>query len=376
MDAREVGCRFHEEIEYIERYVDLLRLKSTLHDEQVKELNRILRRVDLNSLPVRKYERLGKPYSVDEASILMDAIRLSKPDLYQTILGYEQRLDDIPSILINSPAADYVDRLGEWVEFMIAHLQDDADEVQIDRLLNDVMHEALAVENEQDEDDRIPPEALRALLLSAIEHAQHINVRQQLDAVVYAKQQFHELDVLARMAQPGTEINVLRQGFLLLMTAFDAAVFDIVRVALHARFFELIPMFGKQDKVTLEAIGAAGTFDSFREQVINDQLKKLYLKDVLHLLNSLGVECADIAAGDRFVDLVELVLRRNLHVHNRGIVDSRYLERDPITNKPKYNLYNLAINDLAPIDDAYLNQAMTRCRVCIDRLVNWAVNGA
>ena len=32
--------------------------------------------------------------------------------------------------------------------------------------------------------------------------------------------------------------------------------------------------------------------------------------------------------ADRFERLIELVLRRNVHVHNRGIVDSRYLDEN------------------------------------------------
>ena len=70
--------------------------------------------------------------------------------------------------------------------------------------------------------------------------------------MVYARQQFEEIEVLARMARPDAEINVLRQGFVLLMTTFDAAVFDLARIAFCRRFFDLIGAFGKAEKVTLE----------------------------------------------------------------------------------------------------------------------------
>ena len=55
--------------------------------------------------------------------------------------------------------------------------------------------------------------------------------------MVYAREQFADLELLARVARPDAEVNVLRQGFLLLMTAFDAAVFDLVRIAFRKEFF-------------------------------------------------------------------------------------------------------------------------------------------
>lgn len=106
--------------------------------------------------------------------------------------------------------------------------------------------------------------------------------------------------------------------------------------------------------------------------MIEEQLKKRYVKDVLGLLQSLSVQCVDDTAGDRPVQLVELVLRRNVHVHNRGVVDERYLEPDPMTLKPKYNLYNLKLGDSAIIDDGYFQTAIRLCNNCVERLVKWS----
>ena len=179
--------------------------------------------------------------------------------------------------------------------------------------------------------------------------------------MVYAREQFADLELLARVARPDAEVNVLRQGFLLLMTAFDAAVFDLVRIAFRKEFFQLIGTFGKQEKVSLEDIGEAGSFEALRDQMIEDQLKRRYVKDMLGLLQALGVSLVDEKKGDRHVQLVELVLRRNVHVHNRGEVDERYLEADPQSKKPKYNLYNLKLGDIACIDMAYLEMANRLC---------------
>src|SRR5205823_1315588 len=107
-------------------------------------------------------------------------------------------------------------------------------------------------------------------------------------------------------------------------------IFDLVRAALQGRFFKLIKAFARPDsKLSLEQIADSGGFDELQSHVIEEELKRLYLKDLLHkLTREWKVECTDESIGQKFVHLVELVQRRNLHVHNRGIVDEKYLERD------------------------------------------------
>jgi hypothetical protein len=377
-DSWDVGSRFRDEQEFIERYVRLLRARSTLHDRQVQDLNRILKRVHIDQLPVRRYERTGEAYTADELTKLVNAIRGADPEVYQTILGHEQGLDAIPSFGLDGPAAEYVplaeymDRLDEWIDYFADQLSDDLEEDDLEGMLQHALREAEKVEAEHDEEDRILPEALKTLLSTALDHAQNVWLRRCVDAMVYAREQFEEIEVLARMATPGAEINVLRQGFVLLMTAFDAAVFDLTRIAFRRKFFELVGVFGKQDRVTLEEIGEARSFEAFRDRVIEEQLRRRYVKDLIGLLQTIGVELVDEKRGDKPVQLVELVLRRNLHVHNRGVVDPRYLEADPKTGNPKYNLFDLKAGQTAVIDDAYFQTALRLCGDCVDRLVRWA----
>lgn len=371
-EAGEISWRFRDEQKHIERYVQLLCAKSTVHDRQVQDLNRILKRVHVQKLPVRGYERIGKPYSTEELTKLLKAIKEVEPQVYQTILGHEQALDAVPSFGLDTPAAGYFDRLDEWIEYFADQLPDDAEEHDPEGMFKLALREAERIEEEQFEEDRIPEDAMRALLSVALDQAEHVWLRRRVDAMVYAREQFEEIEVLVRMATPDAEINVLRQGFLLLMTAFDAAVFDLTRIAFRRKFFELVIVFGKQDKVTLECMGEAGSFEVFRDQVVEEQLKKRYVKDLLGLLQVVGVELVDDKHGDKPIQLTELVLRRNLHVHNRGVVDHRYLEADPKTGKPKCNLFGLKLGQAAIIDEAYFQTALRLCGNCVERLVKWA----
>jgi hypothetical protein len=370
--AREIGSRFRDEQEYVERYVRLLRAKSTLHDRQVHDLNRILKRAHVDLLPARRYDRTGEAYTPDELAELVTAIRRAGPEVYQTILRHDQGLDAIPSFGLDGPAAEYMDRLHELVDYFVDQLSDDPEEDDTEGMLRYALREAEKAEEEHAEEARVPTEALKALLATALDHARHVRLRRRVDALAYARERFEEIEVLARMATPGAEINVLRQGFVLLMTAFDAAVFDLTRIAFRRKFFELVGAFGRQDKVTLEELGEAGSFEAFRDRLIEEQLKKRYVKDLLGLLQAIGVELLDEGRGDKPVQLVELVLRRNLHVHNRGVVDDRYLEADPKTGKPRYNLFGLRAGQAAVIDDAYFQAALRLCGDCVGRLVRWA----
>src|SRR3989442_1458016 len=92
--ASVVQARFQSELEYIERYVRLLRAKSTIHDRQVADINEVLRRADIGELPTRHFDRIGERYSPEEVQLLLSAIHAIEPEVFQTILGHEQRLDD------------------------------------------------------------------------------------------------------------------------------------------------------------------------------------------------------------------------------------------------------------------------------------------
>jgi hypothetical protein len=197
-----------------------------------------------------------------------------------------------------------------------------------------------------------------------------IIARRRLNELLYLRDRYKVLELVARMIQPKAEINILRQGFILLLTAFDAAVFDLVRVAFNKDFFSLIGVFGKQEKISLQTLARYCSFDQFRDEVIEEQLKSLYLKELLFLLDGLGVQCVDKERGERLVDLVELVMRRNVHVHNRGIVDERYLERDE-QGTPRYNIYNLSLGSIAEIDAPYWEHANLLCRNCVENLAKW-----
>lgn len=370
--AQSVLARFREERDYIQRFTRFLQSNTTLHDEQVRSLNRILKRVGVKLLPMRNYDRAREDFSPQEFDTLLTAIRKIDPEVYQTILGHEQRLDDIPSFGLDGPATGHLDQLHEWVDFTMERTSDDPDKEEVENFIRHTTYEyERDFPGDADEEDHMTPEELRALLLVALDHAHHAKVRQRVDAMVYAREQFEEIELLARVARPDAEVNPLRQCFLLLTTAFDAAVFDLMRIAFKKKFFPLVGVFGGKDKWSLEEMAEAGSFEAMQDRIIEEQLKKRYVKDLIGILDELGVKYVDEKAGDKYADLIELIQRRNIHVHNRGIVDERYLEIDPKSQKTKFNTYNLKLGEVACIDVPYMERADRLCGNCVFGLAQW-----
>jgi hypothetical protein len=252
---------------------------------------------------------------------------------------------------------------------MVEHLPHDLQPELVDSLRQHAIY--MADMHERQFEQRVPLGDLEHIIGDATNMAIHTRARLTISSLHAVLRKFEELRLVARISTPGAEISFLRQGFILLMTAFDAAVFDLVRVALRSKFFPLIGQFGRQEKITLEKFGSFGSFEAFRDQTVEEQLKSRYVKDLLFLLESLGAKCIDEQGGNRFIHLIELVLRRNVHVHNRGVVDERYLERD-VKGSPKYNIYNLALGVVAHIDDTYWERANHLCSECVARLTDWA----
>ncbi len=377
--AAEVRSRFAAEQDYIQRYVEFLQAKSSIFDEDVWEIGSILRKHRLARFD-RPRPREDHQYSPEELAKLIDSLREIAPRLDEAIARQERRFELVEKPDENATIADHP-LLGEWIDYMVSMLvgDEDGDEAEdeevspelLKNLRRHALHQQEENRRETGDDDAINPD----LIDNAIRWAVFIKTRRRLNTLHFLKDRFAELKLVERVTSPEAEINILRQGFILLMTAFDAAIFDLVRVALRNQFFGLIGLFGKQEKISLERLGTFGDFDAFRDQIIEEQLKVRYLKDLLFLLKGLGVKCADEEGGDRFADLIELVLRRNVHVHNRGIADERYLERDQ-KGVPQFNLFSLAVGDSAPIDGPYWKKAVKLCRICVEHVAAWAEGGS
>jgi len=366
-DIHDIKKRFDIEQEYINRYISFLEIKATMYDSEVQEVSNILQEHGVSKIPEStKLHKRHEPYNHTEASKLVTSIHEIKPFLNQAILEAELNLKSLE----RPDGIDDIDarsNTGEWIDFFIGELEQDTSYEAINTARSNYYIAQEEAIREGHEIDELGTEHIDFVIKSAI----YIISEKKLHDLFYARDRSIEFELTERIVSPESEINILRQGFLLLMTAFDAAVFDITRSILQKNFFNLIGVLGAKEKISLARMGRYKSFEDFRDDVIDEQLRFRYLKDLLYVLSKMGVECVDTSLGDKLIELVELVMRRNIHVHNRGIVDERYLERDD-QGKPRSNLYNFKLGDIAKIDIEYWKNANSLCSEYINRLCTWA----
>jgi hypothetical protein len=366
--AVQVKARFETEQRYIRQYVDFLLPKGGITEEQVADLSDTLKGYGLPRLPRRKYHRLRKPYTDHEIDLLITSIQDLRPLALKTLVKLEKRRANYPVFFtLTGMGAEHPGLLYEWTSFFLEHMSKEPTRRECAQLRRYAFRES---RNQHHRD--LPQKVIDGIIVDAIDHAVGLKAESTHSELSRGLVTLDELCLLRRIAEPAAEINIRRQGFILLMTAFDAAVFDLFRIALTKDFFGLLGKLAKSDKdsVSLRSVAQAGSLEKVRDRIIEEQVKGRYLRELLVLLDSLGVQCVDKRRGVKLVNLIELVLRRNLHVHNRGVVDAKYLESEP-GHKPKYNLYNLKIGDIAAIDTRYWKRSNRLCADCIDRIVRW-----
>jgi hypothetical protein len=360
--------RFLRERQYIQRFVTFLEGTASVSESHVRQVLYPLehRGIELD-LEERIVRRWDQPYTVDELESLLTKLRDAAPALEAAIAEAQQQAEryEQPDRLRHTDARSTE---GEWIEHAADRFRSEGLEQEVVDAVRLAIAEgqAEAVREQGDDADTLDAAGQDFVVRGAL----YITSRREVAELTEAKRQIAELEMVHRLIRPDSELGLFRQGFILLMTMFDAAVFDLVRLALRVNFFGLIAGFSRQGRFSLEDLANSGSFELFRDLQIEEQLKQRYLKDLLFILEQLGVELSDAAAGDRPVHLVELVLRRNVHVHNRGVIDERYLERD-VNGTPRFNLFNLQIGSTATIDRAYWERADRLCGNAVTKLADW-----
>lgn len=164
--------------------------------------------------------------------------------------------------------------------------------------------------------------------------------------------EYQELQTLYGIFDEKAPINIYRQSFILLLTAFDAVVFDLAKVLFSNKFFEIAPFINYDKKFSLADIAKYENYEEFSEKTIELVVSGKYIADLLEIIYKYNKDIFNIAGVDCYSTLMEIVQRRNLHVHKKGIVDEKYF------TKGNGSELGLHIGDYAVIDDAYFNKAL------------------
>ncbi len=370
--ATELRDRFITEQGFIQRYVDFLSSKTEFFDSEVRRIIATLVRHKLMS-----FEDIVSISSRNNADIYGNArdflnfMHLFVEKINLSLQDSKEQFEEITRAI--KPAAKHEQEAWRnHVRYAANALEFDTSSQNVQRVRADVQSFTPVLLSEFGID--FPDNLLKSsqdVVDYTVKSALLFILRKKIRDLSYVTNKIEEIEIGARMSNPDTEINILRQSFIVLVTVFDATIFDMVRIALKRNFFKLMSLFPKQDKISLDSLGKYNSYRDFRDQVIEEQLKTKYLKDLLLFLEGQRVQCVDPSSGHKFVHLIEIINRRNIHVHNRGQVDERYLEKDNNGN-PKYNIYNLSLGMIAQIDATYWNTANVLCGNCVTAVAQWA----
>lgn len=143
-------------------------------------------------------------------------------------------------------------------------------------------------------------------------------------------------------------INIYRQSFIVLLTAFDAVMFDIARELFQRDFFDCMYILSEKGKIEFSKLKDYGDFSTLKAQEVENCLKNRYIAELLGTIHSYKNSSFVINEQDRFDDILEIISRRNTHVHHNGIIDQKYFEKG--NGKTKYGL---SLGQYAKIDYGY-----------------------
>lgn len=93
-------------------------------------------------------------------------------------------------------------------------------------------------------------------------------------------------------------------------------------------------------------------FEEFSSQVIETIIAGKYVADLMEILYKYKKDVFFISHVDRFSEALEIIQRRNLHVHKKGIVDEEYF------TKGNGSELGVQKGEYAVIDDEYFNRAI------------------
>ena len=259
LSAADIRGRFESERDYIRQYVEFLTSRSEIDDGRLFDLQRTLRDHGLANLYTRLHERLEEPFSQEEIDALLSSIDKLTPAVRDSLAKYElEQASWQPLFTTKGTVETHPDLLSEWVNYLFVELSYLFVELSADPTPEEiaaVRKRCLchATQNTDRAED-VTDEVLSNVIDDAIERVLEIRQLARSGSLQNVLDHFDELRLIARVSTPVAEINVLRQGFILLMTAFDAAIFDLLRVKFRADFFSLIGDFAKDDKVALKEI--------------------------------------------------------------------------------------------------------------------------
>lgn len=261
-------------------------------------------------------------------------------------------LPQISNVIIEN---DLKDSLCEYLRLHVSDCMDNPNDLPCSKLIETLS--ATMLKSMIDFQDEMEEEQCYDMLTnedyeSMLEFMRCNMHNQEIEDIEADLEEYQELQTLYSIFDEKASINIYRQSFILLMTAFDAVIFDLARNLFVGKFFEIATYINFDKKFSLADISKYTNFESFSEKTIDSILAGKYIADILDIMYKYKNELFVIDGIDCYPVLLEIIQRRNLHVHKKGIVDEKYF------TKGNGKQLGLSIGDYAVIDDRYIYKTM------------------
>lgn len=268
--AADIHLRFADERDQILEYVDLISTTTWIDDFAIREINGKLIWAGLPTITTRAGDRLVHHYSQEELAKLLasfDVVQLKVEEYVKTLVAKLDVFQKSIKIVQNCR-----EEVNAWKEFFVAQCLTDLKTEEEQAEFAEKMIQQFPIDrftrNERDL-NKIRPAADMNELAKRREYIGQALINGQNNAT--STLAYHHQEILkwiartrsvSKLIADDAPVNLLRQAFLLLMTAFDTAIFDLVRVALRGRFFQLISKIGKSVTLKVDQFYQHASIDS------------------------------------------------------------------------------------------------------------------
>lgn len=356
--------RFHDESETIDNYVAYIennfyqRSCSVVRTQGYENLSILKEYVFFSDT---QDEKEKNKQIIDQLKVIVD----NKIEALQTKLSQMNPIE-LPTVSERIIENGLMDNLVQYTEATVVDCMDNPEYKDYFELIDKIVPAEFKKEIDiQDE----PPEERQYDMLSEDDYISIMHyVKSKLynEAIEDTKrdlEEYNELKTLYNIFDDKNPINIYRQAFILLMTAFDAAVFDLFSDIFNRDFFNIARIMNYEKKFSLSDITKHQNFSEFASETISIMISGKYISDILlEILHKYKSDFFLIEENDCFDEIMEMVQRRNLHVHKNGIVDEKYF------TKGNGSRLGIHIGEYAVIDNLYYNNVSETLRSFISNI--------
>ena len=280
------------------------------------------------------HREVGEIYS--NTAEFIDELKLKCQNAQDALSVQHVPVGQIPDWVYKTDARE---PLGELISYCVDYIEyDDYDpakiECDIKKLIKD-NQDQIYTEDDIQKAIRVAP-----MLYSA-------KLNEQLDE---QENNISRLMATVDLLDTRLNTNIYRQSFISLFSIFDAYVFDYLK-AFFTNNADQLETFFKTDtkektKLSVEEVLKFGSLVDLKSSIVEQRFDGKYIKQILCLVRA---HKPQVFYNIDYPKMMEMVNRRNIHIHNRGYADARYIEN--------FNIYGLDHGDYAQISKQYFLDA-------------------